>query len=66
MSGGIGAMSGTHVSITLTNFNIDNVRALGNNGGGFYLTNTGTTYLSITTGNIASYSRAALSGGFLY
>jgi hypothetical protein len=52
--------------MTITTFTIDTIKAVSGSGGGFYLTNTADTSISITTGTITTNSKATTSGGFIY
>ena len=53
MTGGIGSFSGgTNVILTITDFTVDTCLANTFHGGGFAMTNTGTTYLNILRGSI--------------
>ena len=40
------------MTIAITNFKVETCEAIGLNGGGFYLTNSGTNTFGITTGEI--------------
>lgn len=57
-SGGIGSLAGTITSITLDIFDIDTCKANTNNGGGWSLTNSAATTMSITDGKITAWCRA--------
>ena len=65
MNGGFIWLAATNVALTFNSATLSHMAALTGNGGGIYLSNSGTTSVTFNGGSI-SYISALVSGGLIY